>query len=46
MNYSDEDIPKTSLAMLSPNNNSSPYLYGNKSESGKYIRTSMLMKKQ
>jgi hypothetical protein len=37
MNYSDEDIPKTSLAMLSPKNNSSPYLSGNKYESGKYI---------
>ena len=36
-NYSIDDIPKTSLAMLSPSNNSSPYLCGKKSESGKFI---------
>ena len=36
-NYSDEDIPIVSFSMLSPTNNNTPYIGGNKSDSGKFI---------
>ena len=36
-NYSNEEVPKTSFSMLSPNNNNTPYLGSKKSDSGKFI---------
>ena len=35
--YSNEEVPKTSFSMLSPNNNNTPYLGSKKSDSGKFI---------
>ena len=37
INCKDDEIPKTSYSMLSPDNGATPYIGGNKSDSGKYI---------
>ena len=40
--FKQEEIPKSSFLMLSPDNGEMPYMASNKSSSGKFLMRSML----